>query len=88
MKARIEIPKGWRRVTRGVVKKGDRWFCCDNCHDPSWELQDSTGIGTRVENCYFLVIRRVAAKGAKAKDDQDKRPGLVRVGKGTVRPNG
>ncbi len=27
MKARIEIPKGWKRVRRGLLKVGDRLFC-------------------------------------------------------------
>lgn len=57
MKATIQIPKGWRRLRVGeVIRKGDRYL--DNI-ESDW-LLFCYGIGTRLIECRFPSIRRIA----------------------------
>lgn len=64
MKARIQIPKGWRRLRTGEsVTWTDRVLVAYDESHMRWEPVDSEHIGQGGTTCVF--IRRIKTKGAK-----------------------
>jgi hypothetical protein len=64
-RAAIEILPGWRRVTRGLIKKGDFWLDVAHPHGnyrwPYWVNADIWS-GIRKERFKPIVIRRGVSK--------------------------
>jgi hypothetical protein len=71
MKARIQIPAGWRRLRAGeIIAKGDRYCTADKCFldastsNAEWRAWEHH-IGAPFNPCWGISIRRVKRR-AKA----------------------
>jgi hypothetical protein len=60
MKTKLKIPKGWRRVTKGRIRDGDRWKF--NAERKWIEAICTVGESVRL---YRAVIRRITRKGGR-----------------------
>lgn len=66
MKAEVKVPKGWRRVTQGKIREGDRQVPFTVClKESEWELIPCWSWGVVVYRYNGFVIRRRPGRRGK-----------------------